>query len=173
MAVQPVLTSCPPCVGDTDVLAFANFSSALAAPKPGGASAGRFQLVPRTMDYSKQPLSTSEDARKEVRRRHCCCCLLDGACALVVSLASCTQHIQRCTYTGRACDWPSLLLSLDLGDSFFANAEADTPFCWTAQLGQRLSKIGVALEEAFGGPQDVEGALVGDSVYIVQSRPQP
>ena len=41
------------------------------------------------------------------------------------------------------------------------------------QLGAKLGKVGVQLEEAFGGPQDVEGAIVDDSVYIVQSRPQP
>ncbi len=41
------------------------------------------------------------------------------------------------------------------------------------QLGARLGKIGGQLEEAFGGPQDVEGAIVDDDVYIVQSRPQP
>lgn len=41
------------------------------------------------------------------------------------------------------------------------------------QVGQQLCKIAVALEEAFGEPQDVEGALVGSEVYIVQTRPQP
>lgn len=41
------------------------------------------------------------------------------------------------------------------------------------QLGARLGKIGGQLEETFGGPQDVEGAIVDDDVYIVQSRPQP
>lgn len=41
------------------------------------------------------------------------------------------------------------------------------------QVGQQLCKVAVALEEAFGEPQDVEGALVGSEVFIVQTRPQP
>ncbi len=42
-----------------------------------------------------------------------------------------------------------------------------------AEVGEQLAKVGKALEEAFGGPQDVEGALIGSEVYIVQTRPQP
>ncbi|XP_051150786.1 phosphoglucan, water dikinase, chloroplastic isoform X2 [Andrographis paniculata] len=42
------------------------------------------------------------------------------------------------------------------------------------QLGQRLGAIGLFLEQRFGGgPQDVEGCLVGKDVFIVQTRPQP
>ncbi|RAL54400.1 hypothetical protein DM860_001528 [Cuscuta australis] len=41
------------------------------------------------------------------------------------------------------------------------------------QLGQRLGTVGFFLERKFGCPQDVEGCLVGNEVYIVQSRPQP
>ena len=40
-------------------------------------------------------------------------------------------------------------------------------------VGKQLAKVGAALEEAFGGAQDVEGALIKDAVYIVQTRPQP
>jgi phosphoglucan,water dikinase len=41
-------------------------------------------------------------------------------------------------------------------------------------LGTRLGAVGRALQAELGGvPQDVEGALVGDVVYVVQSRPQP
>ena len=40
-------------------------------------------------------------------------------------------------------------------------------------LGGRLAAVGAALETAFGGAQDVEGALVGERVYVVQTRPQP
>jgi phosphoglucan, water dikinase len=39
-------------------------------------------------------------------------------------------------------------------------------------LGTRLAVAGRLLEDAFGGPQDIEGAIAGDHVYIVQSRPQ-
>ncbi|CAI0453123.1 unnamed protein product [Linum tenue] len=41
------------------------------------------------------------------------------------------------------------------------------------QIGQRLGAIGWFLEGKFGGPQDVEGCIVGEDVYIVQTRPQP
>ncbi|XP_043707593.1 phosphoglucan, water dikinase, chloroplastic-like [Telopea speciosissima] len=41
------------------------------------------------------------------------------------------------------------------------------------QLGQRLCAVGFFLERKFGCPQDVEGCLVGEDVFIVQTRPQP
>lgn len=41
------------------------------------------------------------------------------------------------------------------------------------QLGQRLCAVGHFLERKFRCPQDVEGCLVGNDVYIVQTRPQP
>lgn len=41
------------------------------------------------------------------------------------------------------------------------------------KLGQQLASIGEYLEKSLGSPQDVEGAVVGGDVYIVQSRPQP
>ncbi|KAG2301304.1 hypothetical protein Bca52824_029955 [Brassica carinata] len=41
------------------------------------------------------------------------------------------------------------------------------------KLGQRLGSVGFFLERNFGCAQDVEGCLVGEDVYIVQSRPQP
>lgn len=41
------------------------------------------------------------------------------------------------------------------------------------EVGKRLAAVGAALEKAFKGPQDVEGALVGSQVFIVQTRPQP
>lgn len=58
----------------------------------------------------------------------------------------------------------------------------DCLLCWQGlskdaderiRLGQRLASIGAYLEESLGAPQDVEGAVVGGDVYIVQSRPQP
>lgn len=41
------------------------------------------------------------------------------------------------------------------------------------ELAARLYKIGKFLEEELGSPQDVEGAILGESMYVVQSRPQP
>ena len=44
---------------------------------------------------------------------------------------------------------------------------------YVTQVGQQLCKVAVELEEAFGAPQDIEGAIVGSDVFIVQTRPQP
>lgn len=41
------------------------------------------------------------------------------------------------------------------------------------QLGRRLGAVGFFLEQKFGCAQDVEGCLVGEDVFIVQTRPQP
>jgi phosphoglucan,water dikinase len=38
-------------------------------------------------------------------------------------------------------------------------------------LGRRLASVGRLVEEAFGRPQDIEGAVVGDDIYLVQTRP--
>ena len=40
------------------------------------------------------------------------------------------------------------------------------------RLGERLAKVGRFVENAFKKPQDVEGAVQGDKIYLVQSRPQ-
>lgn len=40
-------------------------------------------------------------------------------------------------------------------------------------LGQRLGAVGFFLEQKFGGPQDVEGCVVGKDIFVVQTRPQP
>jgi phosphoglucan,water dikinase len=39
-------------------------------------------------------------------------------------------------------------------------------------VGGRLAKIGARVENEFGKPQDIEGAIVGNKIYLVQSRPQ-
>ncbi|NVM20951.1 MAG: TIM barrel protein [Desulfobacterales bacterium] len=39
-------------------------------------------------------------------------------------------------------------------------------------LGRRLGSIGRFVEDALGGPQDMEGLVLGDGIYLVQSRPQ-
>jgi phosphoglucan,water dikinase len=39
-------------------------------------------------------------------------------------------------------------------------------------LGRRLSAIGRLIESAFGAPQDIEGAVVGNEIWLVQARPQ-
>jgi phosphoglucan,water dikinase len=39
-------------------------------------------------------------------------------------------------------------------------------------LGRRLCRIGTYVEQALGKPQDIEGAVVKDTIYLVQTRPQ-
>jgi phosphoglucan,water dikinase len=38
-------------------------------------------------------------------------------------------------------------------------------------LAGRLADLAELLESELGGPQDVEGAIVGDELWVVQSRP--
>ena len=40
-------------------------------------------------------------------------------------------------------------------------------------LGRQIGAVASCMERAFGGPQDVEGCLVGEELYVVQTRPQP
>ena len=40
------------------------------------------------------------------------------------------------------------------------------------QLGRRLTSIAQAVENAFQKPQDIEGVVVGEEIYLVQARPQ-
>lgn len=41
------------------------------------------------------------------------------------------------------------------------------------EIARRLLGVGMQLEQAFGGAQDVEGCLVGKDLFVVQTRPQP
>ena len=40
------------------------------------------------------------------------------------------------------------------------------------RLGRRLGALASFVERAWGGPQDVEGATVGEEIYLMQARPQ-
>ncbi|HFQ82192.1 MAG TPA: hypothetical protein ENK33_12600 [Desulfobacterales bacterium] len=40
------------------------------------------------------------------------------------------------------------------------------------RMAKRLTAIGRLVEKTFGSPQDIEGAIVGDRISLVQSRPQ-
>ena len=41
------------------------------------------------------------------------------------------------------------------------------------QTNTLLAAVGAALEAEFGSPQNVEGCVVGEDVFVFQSRPQP
>jgi alpha-glucan,water dikinase len=41
-----------------------------------------------------------------------------------------------------------------------------------SELAAKLAQVGNEVEKALGGPQDIEGAFVGEKIFVVQSRPQ-
>ena len=55
----------------------------------------------------------------------------------------------------------------------YSKQELSTSADARKMIGKLLATIGAALEEAFGGPQDVEGAVVCGEIFILQTRPQP
>eukprot|EP00922_Rhytidocystis_sp_ex-Travisia-forbesii_P037378 GHVS01055702.1.p1 GENE.GHVS01055702.1~~GHVS01055702.1.p1 ORF type:complete len:1201 (+),score=196.45 GHVS01055702.1:88-3603(+) len=44
---------------------------------------------------------------------------------------------------------------------------------YRTRVALRLAAVGMAIEVAFGLPQDIEGCMHQNDIYIVQSRPQP
>ncbi|HAT72656.1 MAG TPA: hypothetical protein DCS63_07555 [Elusimicrobia bacterium] len=56
--------------------------------------------------------------------------------------------------------------------SLFAGRGADFVFCLSLLLGPWIQeKIALALENHFGGtPQDIEWAITGDTIWLLQSR---
>ncbi len=40
------------------------------------------------------------------------------------------------------------------------------------KLGRRLASIAQVVEKAFHQPQDIEGVVMGEEIYLVQARPQ-
>jgi phosphoenolpyruvate synthase/pyruvate phosphate dikinase len=52
------------------------------------------------------------------------------------------------------------------GIAFSTNAS------YRESLGKRLTTVGKIVEETLGAPQDIEGVLAGETLYLVQSRPQ-
>ena len=54
----------------------------------------------------------------------------------------------------------------------YASCPLSTKAELRCSLARRLTAIGCLVEQAFGGPQDIEGAIVGDEIWLVQSRPQ-
>ncbi len=54
----------------------------------------------------------------------------------------------------------------------YSRIALSTDAAFSARLGKRLAQIAVFLEERLGLPQDVEGVWMGDTVHLVQTRPQ-
>ena len=55
-------------------------------------------------------------------------------------------------------------------------AYADEPLIWDAEkrssMIRKLAELAVAIEVEMKSPQDIEGCIVGENFYILQSRPQ-
>mmetsp|Transcript_11783 Transcript_11783/g.43062 ORF Transcript_11783/g.43062 Transcript_11783/m.43062 type:complete len:1166 (-) Transcript_11783:1093-4590(-) len=53
---------------------------------------------------------------------------------------------------------------------------SNEPLLWDpafrSAMCHRLAQVAVALERAMGGPQDIEGSIVGDTIHLLQARPQ-
>ena len=54
----------------------------------------------------------------------------------------------------------------------YSNVELSRDADARQELGRRLAEVGGSVEQAFGKPQDIEGAVVENQIYLVQSRPQ-
>jgi phosphoglucan, water dikinase len=129
--------------GKVATLAFANFSEAL-VPAAAGATA---PAAPRPMALSYAAGSLSGGASLSSGSRGSS----EGQAAAAAGvLHACAR---------RLVDYSRQPLSTDSGAR-----EA---------LGKRIGAVAALLEAEFGGPQDVEGCLVGEELYVVQTRPQP
>jgi hypothetical protein len=54
----------------------------------------------------------------------------------------------------------------------YSRVPLTTDGAYRSALGRRLLRGALLMERAFGRPQDIEGAVVGDDVYFLQSRAQ-
>jgi phosphoglucan,water dikinase len=54
----------------------------------------------------------------------------------------------------------------------YSGVPLTTDGAYRSALGRRLLRGALLMERAFGRPQDIEGAVVGDDVYFLQSRAQ-
>ena len=55
-------------------------------------------------------------------------------------------------------------------------AYADEPLIWDAEkrsaMIRKLAELAVAIEVEMKSPQDIEGCVVGEHIYVLQSRNQ-
>jgi phosphoglucan,water dikinase len=68
--------------------------------------------------------------------------------------------------------WPGPTGGLIRRTVDYSGVRLSTDGIFRERLGARLGAVGRFVEEAFGRPQDIEGLLLGDSIYLVQSRPE-
>jgi phosphoglucan,water dikinase len=155
-AGNPYRFSCNKQSGTVELLAFANFSKAVAAgvspvvkpgappgaPRPKKSYTGGNRLSPGRM-----PPSTSGEAPD----------------ATLLAATNSPSPLRQGEGRGEGLisdviDYSRITLSLDP-----AALES---------LARRLCNIGAFVEQALGKPQDIEGVVIQDKVYLVQTRPQ-
>ncbi len=148
------------------MLAFSNFSHALVAEtsKSGGGVAGYKSIV---IDHSKQvgyqpPACLSAGWALYRRKDTLCASHVHDLCLCCYAMPGGLWHF-RCDQMSKRSE------SVMHGDAQELSRSEDK----RTEVGKSLAAVGAALEKAFKGPQDVEGALVGSEVFIVQTRPQP
>ncbi len=54
----------------------------------------------------------------------------------------------------------------------YSRTKLSTDQAFRTRLGARLGAIGRLVEDSMKGPQDIEGLVIKDRIYLVQSRPQ-
>jgi phosphoglucan,water dikinase len=68
--------------------------------------------------------------------------------------------------------WPDASGGLVLKTIDYSKVELSKNEGFGRRLGLRLGQIGRFVEDALGGPQDIEGLVLADEIYLVQARPQ-
>ena len=69
--------------------------------------------------------------------------------------------------------WPDREAGLTRATVDYSGVELSSDVAARRRLGQKLAAISCLVETAFQRPQDIEGAMVKDQIYLVQARPQP
>jgi alpha-glucan,water dikinase len=54
----------------------------------------------------------------------------------------------------------------------YHNSEIFTNEQKVVTMMNKIAKLGIAVENIYNSPQDIEGCIVGNDIYIVQTRPQ-
>ena len=68
--------------------------------------------------------------------------------------------------------WPDASGSFRRKTIDYSRIELSKNEVFGRRLGSRLGRIGRFVEDALAGPQDIEGLVLADEIYLVQARPQ-
>ncbi|HEX8947708.1 MAG TPA: PEP/pyruvate-binding domain-containing protein, partial [Dissulfurispiraceae bacterium] len=68
--------------------------------------------------------------------------------------------------------WPDTHAGLIMETIDYSDVRLSKDGAYRNFMGKRLGAIGQFVENALGCPQDIEGVVSGDEIYLVQSRPQ-